>query len=829
VFVQGGAREGATEAHILDRPQFHFRLLFFVWAWKRISLLMILYLATVNSCCCWFGGVFNMIGSSDEYMNMIRMFNFNIGVAYVQWQLAEHVWERQIQQLNQSLRPAKDILESNGQDSPLLNKDWGETYDIITEVFERCRGAQWHCIACVYEWAGMINELVRQQRHVGDRSTFVPYLKLTAGSAEDTQAKANIEHLALCLMHWTKGKKPGNTNNREKKNGDAAEEKTDAQVHPGVESNKLAKNESGAGGSDGKDKKKAKKKDVEVVASTAAQSDKKKKAEQAPEGKKAEQEKDQKTCQDKAAKEQRTAGRGANVQHVRASEQARRWIVQQAEEDAKKRQLEEAAQRKAEVGAETKKRRLRVSALVQLREEKKLRVEQQRLLHIKQQAQEKKKREEKEAEDELAQQAARKAAEQEREQRVQQQRRQQQQQQQQQQRQRQQQQEAKQAERKRELERRQKQRQQQLEAQQKQRELQLQQQQQQEARQAERERERERRQLRRRQQKQQQEQEQQRRQLEKEARRRDDEAKLEEVAEEGRRQVQLRAERLAEQNQRRLELAEQNQRDEEELIRRVMAISMAEAVDAEALEMASLVEVSAGSGGGGGEGKYEDGDGGGGCGEEDGNAAQFAANEALSGTTSSFDMDLYNTKLDRSKISDEMAAYADKLAAEIEAEAEVIVFTGEGKSAWLAACTEEGKSTTATVGHGASTPNLAGDSFMDDLMTMSSAARPAPTFMNADGDVCRAAMVMAAGENIPAAAIIGGTLKHDSKHGGAADESTDDDDCVVCMDALRTHLFVPCGHMCVCGDCAMIVSGEGGTNECPLCRVAVSGTVKVFR
>ena len=30
-------------------------------------------------------------------------------------------------------------------------------------------------------------------------------------------------------------------------------------------------------------------------------------------------------------------------------------------------------------------------------------------------------------------------------------------------------------------------------------------------------------------------------------------------------------------------------------------------------------------------------------------------------------MDLYNTKLDKSKISDEMAAYADKLAAEIEA------------------------------------------------------------------------------------------------------------------------------------------------------------------
>ncbi len=47
--------------------------------------------------------------------------------------------------------------------------------------------------------------------------------------------------------------------------------------------------------------------------------------------------------------------------------------------------------------------------------------------------------------------------------------------------------------------------------------------------------------------------------------------------------------------------------------------------------------------------------------------------------------------------------------------------------------------------------------------------------------------------------------------------------CVVCMDATRTHLIVPCGHMILCAGCA---SKEHKT--CPICRVVVQMTMRVI-
>ena len=57
----------------------------------------------------------------------------------------------------------------------------------------------------------------------------------------------------------------------------------------------------------------------------------------------------------------------------------------------------------------------------------------------------------------------------------------------------------------------------------------------------------------------------------------------------------------------------------------------------------------------------------------------------------------------------------------------------------------------------------------------------------------------------------------------ASDYAAGDDEalCVVCLDAERTHAFLPCGHRCVCEGCL-------GLPQCPLCRVVATGTLLVY-
>ena len=49
-----------------------------------------------------------------------------------------------------------------------------------------------------------------------------------------------------------------------------------------------------------------------------------------------------------------------------------------------------------------------------------------------------------------------------------------------------------------------------------------------------------------------------------------------------------------------------------------------------------------------------------------------------------------------------------------------------------------------------------------------------------------------------------------------------DDECIVCLEAKREILFQPCGHLIVCTNCAAPLQ------ECPKCRVAVEGQIRVF-
>jgi hypothetical protein len=51
--------------------------------------------------------------------------------------------------------------------------------------------------------------------------------------------------------------------------------------------------------------------------------------------------------------------------------------------------------------------------------------------------------------------------------------------------------------------------------------------------------------------------------------------------------------------------------------------------------------------------------------------------------------------------------------------------------------------------------------------------------------------------------------------------------CVVCFDAPKDHLIVPCGHQCVCARCAEQLT-KTRTPMCPVCRGPIQQTVKVF-
>ncbi|KAL0490381.1 serine/threonine-protein kinase Nek5 [Acrasis kona] len=50
-------------------------------------------------------------------------------------------------------------------------------------------------------------------------------------------------------------------------------------------------------------------------------------------------------------------------------------------------------------------------------------------------------------------------------------------------------------------------------------------------------------------------------------------------------------------------------------------------------------------------------------------------------------------------------------------------------------------------------------------------------------------------------------------------------ECVICMDAAKSHACSPCGHKVVCEECAEIVI-EGGV--CPICRANVIHCIRIY-
>merc|ERR1719233_1869821 len=83
----------------------------------------------------------------------------------------------------------------------------------------------------------------------------------------------------------------------------------------------------------------------------------------------------------------------------------------------------------------------------------------------------------------------------------------------------------------------------------------------------------------------------------------------------------------------------------------------------------------------------------------------------------------------------------------------------------------------------------------------------------------------------------GGGLVSGRKHsiqieGGAGDKtncpssdssSSDELLCVICLNALKTHICVPCGHKCCCLNCIDKIG-----KDCPICRKTVQMCIKIF-
>ena len=52
-------------------------------------------------------------------------------------------------------------------------------------------------------------------------------------------------------------------------------------------------------------------------------------------------------------------------------------------------------------------------------------------------------------------------------------------------------------------------------------------------------------------------------------------------------------------------------------------------------------------------------------------------------------------------------------------------------------------------------------------------------------------------------------------------------ECVICMHESRSHILIPCGHMCVCSSCAEGLK-KARSRDCPICRKKIRQIVQVF-
>jgi len=47
--------------------------------------------------------------------------------------------------------------------------------------------------------------------------------------------------------------------------------------------------------------------------------------------------------------------------------------------------------------------------------------------------------------------------------------------------------------------------------------------------------------------------------------------------------------------------------------------------------------------------------------------------------------------------------------------------------------------------------------------------------------------------------------------------------CDICLSNQKTHACLPCGHKCLCSDCAYQI-----TNRCPICNNLITNVIRIF-
>jgi len=47
--------------------------------------------------------------------------------------------------------------------------------------------------------------------------------------------------------------------------------------------------------------------------------------------------------------------------------------------------------------------------------------------------------------------------------------------------------------------------------------------------------------------------------------------------------------------------------------------------------------------------------------------------------------------------------------------------------------------------------------------------------------------------------------------------------CDICFNNQKTHACLPCGHKCLCSDCAVEIS-----ERCPICNTLITNVVRIF-
>ncbi|RZC35724.1 neuralized-like [Asbolus verrucosus] len=60
-------------------------------------------------------------------------------------------------------------------------------------------------------------------------------------------------------------------------------------------------------------------------------------------------------------------------------------------------------------------------------------------------------------------------------------------------------------------------------------------------------------------------------------------------------------------------------------------------------------------------------------------------------------------------------------------------------------------------------------------------------------------------------------------------ENRESSECAICYENAAEAALYPCGHMCMCYDCARLQWRDKGTGRCPMCRAVIKDVIKIYK